>query len=220
VELVPNPLVVPVGIVIGVLIALPFGPVNLLVLQRAAERGFLGGLAAALGVVLGDGLIAFLAAMGVNALSGAIFEYRTAVQVVGGLALTLAGLRCILVPPDPVSRADAGETSLRDHIWSIPETFLLTLTSPAAVLGLIAIFGGASSYVEVASHVDAITLVASVMGGALAYWILVTRAIGRLRHLLDVEHLRKISIAAGLVLVVSGSLLMAQIALKQLPLEL
>ncbi len=51
-------LIVPVGMVMGILLALPLGPVNLLGLQRAVERGFFGGLAAGLRIVLGDGLIA------------------------------------------------------------------------------------------------------------------------------------------------------------------
>ena len=69
---IPNPLIIPIGMLIGVLIALPIGPVNLLGLQRAVERGFFGGMAMGIGIMLGDGLIALGAAMGVNALSGAI----------------------------------------------------------------------------------------------------------------------------------------------------
>jgi len=53
----------------GVLLAMPFGPVNLLGIQRAVERGFLGGMAAGLGIMAGDGLIALGAALGVNAIS-------------------------------------------------------------------------------------------------------------------------------------------------------
>jgi len=57
------------------------------------ERGFFGGVAAGLGAVLGDGLIAFCAAMGVGAISGAVQDYRTAIQVVGGLALLAFGAK-------------------------------------------------------------------------------------------------------------------------------
>ena len=67
---IPNPLIVPIGFLVGVLLALPIGPVNLLGLQRAVERGFFGGMAAGLGIMLGDGLIALCAAMGVNADDG------------------------------------------------------------------------------------------------------------------------------------------------------
>ncbi|MFV0295658.1 MAG: LysE family transporter, partial [Hyphomicrobiaceae bacterium] len=98
--MIPNPLIIPVGVIIGILISLPTGPINLLGLQRAAERGFFGGLAAGLGIMLGDGLIAMGAAMGVNAVSGALRLYRTAIQLVGGLALLGAGLKLMLSPTE------------------------------------------------------------------------------------------------------------------------
>ena len=80
----------------GILLAMPFGPVNLLGIQRAVERGFFGGMAAGLGIMAGDGLIALGAALGVNAISGAIRQYRTAIQIVGGLALLGVGIRLYL----------------------------------------------------------------------------------------------------------------------------
>lgn len=61
-QLIPNPLLIPVGIVIGILVAAPVGPVNVLCIQRAVERGFWGGVAAGLGAVLGDGLTHYLPA--------------------------------------------------------------------------------------------------------------------------------------------------------------
>ena len=45
-DYIPNPLVVPIGLAIGVVVAAPVGPVNVLCMQRALERGFLAGVAA------------------------------------------------------------------------------------------------------------------------------------------------------------------------------
>src|SRR5919198_1220500 len=92
-QLIPNPLILPVGLVIGVLVAAPVGPVNVLCIHRAIQRGFWGGIAAGLGAVLGDGLIALFAALGVGAISGTIQQYRDAVQLMGGLALIAFGAK-------------------------------------------------------------------------------------------------------------------------------
>ena len=51
------------GLIIGVLIAAPVGPVNIVCIQRTLERGFWGGFAAGVGAVLADGLIATVAAL-------------------------------------------------------------------------------------------------------------------------------------------------------------
>jgi threonine/homoserine/homoserine lactone efflux protein len=213
----PNPFIVPVGFIIGILLALPIGPVNLLGLQRAAERGFVGGMAAGLGIMIGDGLIALCAALGVNAISGAIRDYRTAIQIIGGLALIVAGAKLYLTKPLFMSAGDAEKASLKDYLWDIPETFLLTITNPAAVLGMIAIFGGISSFVEVSSYIDAFVMVAAIMGGSFAYWLVVSQQISSFRHLLDETRMGTINRVAGLILAGFGGLLIAEMIIKRAP---
>ena len=211
----PNPLIVPIGLLVGVLLALPIGPVNLLGLQRAVERGFFGGMAAGLGIMLGDGIIALCAAMGVNAISGAIRNYRTVIQVVGGLALIIAGAKLYFTRPVFASAEEAAGATLLDYVWDIPQTFLLTITNPGAVLGLVAIFGGVSSFVEIEGYVDALLMVAAIMGGSFAYWLVVSRLISGIRHTLDEARMAKLTKLAGLVLIGFGCLLIGEMVVKR-----
>ena len=153
---IPNPLIIPIGMFVGVLLALPIGPVNLLGLQRAVERGFFGGMAAGLGIMLGDGIIALGAAMGVNAISGAIRDYRTAIQIVGGLALAIAGAKLFFTTTTIASNQEIEKgDALRLHLGHSADVFVDDHKS-GAVLGLIAIFGGVSSFVEISSYLDAL----------------------------------------------------------------
>jgi threonine/homoserine/homoserine lactone efflux protein len=209
-------LIVPVGALMGLLLALPFGPVNLLGLQRAVERGFFGGMAAGLGIMLGDGLIALGAALGVNAISGAIREYRTAIQIIGGLALLGAGIKLYFTPTVIPADTHGEKATLWDYVWDIPQMFLLTITNPTAVLGLIAIFGGVSSFVEVETHIDAFVMVASIMGGSFLYWFVVSERISHVRHRIDNVRLGQINRIAGLVLMIFGGVLIGEMVVKRL----
>lgn len=200
----------------GVLLAMPFGPVNLLGIQRAVERGFLGGMAAGLGIMLGDGLIALGAALGVNAISGAIRDYRTAIQILGGLTLLGAGIKLYATRPAIATQAQADKATLWDYVWEIPQMFFLTITNPGAVLGLVTIFGGVSSFVEVESYVDAFTIVAATMGGSFCYWFVVSQRISRIRHRLDEVRLGQINRIAGLVLIAFGGVLIGEMLVKRL----
>jgi putative LysE/RhtB family amino acid efflux pump len=216
VRYIPNLfLIVPVGMLMGLLLALPFGPVNLLGLQRAVERGFFGGMAAGLGIMLGDGLIALGAALGVNAITGAMREYRTVIQVLGGLALLIAGVKLYFTPTVIAADVPAEKATLREYVWDIPQMFFLTITNPGAVLGLIAIFGGVSSFVEVETHIDALAMVASIMGGSFLYWFVVSERISRVRHRLDQVRLSQINRIAGLVLMIFGGVLIGEMAVKR-----
>src|SRR6516162_11377532 len=102
--------------IMGILLAMPFGPVNLLGIQRAMERGFFGGMAAGIGIMAGDGLIALAASLGVNAISGAIRQYRTVIQIVGGVALLGAGLKLYFTQPAVATETQARKASLRDYV--------------------------------------------------------------------------------------------------------
>ena len=215
-QLMPNPLIIPIGILIGVLVAAPVGPVNVLCIQRAIERGFWGGVAAGLGAVLGDGLIALCASLGVGAISGAVKYHRTLIQIVGGLALVVFGLKLYLTRPrlEAINPIDDSATSLRDFAWDIPQTFFLTITNPGAVLGLFAIFGGVSTFVEVKSNVDALTMVAAIMAGSLAWWVALSNLIGRVRHRLNFERLKQINQIAGTMLIIFGGILIGEMVMK------
>lgn len=212
----PNPLIIPVGLFIGVLVAAPVGPVNVLCVQRAVERGFWGGVAAGIGSVLGDGLIALSAGMGVGAIASAVELYRWIIQTVGGLALVAFGVRLYYAHPRIAVPAgdDTDGTSLRDFVWDIPQTFLLTITNPGAVLGLVAIFGGVSTFVEVQTTVDVLLMVAAIMSGSMLWWIGLSNLISRHRHRFDAARIGLINRIAGVLLGVFGLLLVAEVIWK------
>ena len=215
-DLIPNPLIIPVGLVIGILVAAPVGPVNVLCIQRAIERGMWGGIAAGIGAVLGDGLIALFAALGVGAISGAVAHHRTGIQIVGGLALIAFGVKLYFTAPrlaafDPEAESRA---RLKDFVWDIPQTFFLTITNPGAVLGLFAIFGGVSTFVEVDGYIAALTMVAAIMAGSFGWWVFLSTLIGRVRHRLDPDKLGRINQYAGLLLIAFGGVLIGEMGWK------
>ena len=216
-QLIPNLLIIPVGLIIGLLVSAPVGPVNVLCIQRAIERGFWGGIAAGLGAVLGDGLVAFSAAMGVGAISGAIEYHRSTIQALGGIALLIFGATLYLVPPRPVIPQQDLVThdTLAPYAWDTAKTFFLTITNPGAVLGLFAIFGGISSFVEVHSTIDALTMVASVIAGSLMWWTLLSHLVCRVRERLTTTHVARINRIAGMLLFGCGVVLLAELFIKK-----
>ena len=216
IDYIPNPLIIPVGLIVGVLIAAPVGPVNVLCIQRAIERGFWGGIAAGIGSVMGDGLIALCAGLGVGTVSGAVQSHRAVIQLIGGLALIVFGLRLFTAAPHlrMTSAEDASKARLKDFAWDIPQTFFLTITNPGAVLGLFAVFGGVSTFVEVHSTIDVLLMVAAIVGGSMLWWITLSNLIGRYRHQLDPSRLNTVNRIAGLLLAIFGAVLIGEVIWK------
>lgn len=200
------------GLGIGLLMAAPIGPVNVLVIQRAVAKGFWGGLAAGIGAVLGDGALAAAGAFSVAAISDVMLAHGDTIQLIGGALLVVFGLALLI--RKPVMTTPPHERShLLDHMGIIPQTFILTVTNPGAVLGMAAMIGGLGSLIGgLNTNLEALILVAAVMGGSLLWWLGLSELIATIRHKLTDGRLKLINRIAGIVLFGFGIGLIVEIA--------
>jgi threonine/homoserine/homoserine lactone efflux protein len=197
------------GLGIGLLMAAPIGPVNVLVIQRAVARGFWGGLAAGLGAVLGDGVLAAIAAFSVAAISDVMAKYAGVIQFVGGVLLIIFGVSLLFAKP-AFSTPLETKSHLLEHTGIIPQTFFLTVTNPGAILGMAALIGGLGSLIGgLNTNLEALLLVLAVMGGSLAWWLGLSELIATIRHKLTEGRLKLINRSAGILLLAFGVVLVA-----------
>lgn len=202
------------GLGIGLLMAAPIGPVNVLVIQRAVANGFWGGLAAGIGAVLGDGLLAAAGAFSIAAISDVILAYGDTIQLIGGVLLVAFGVALLVTRP--VMTTPPHERShILEHMGIIPQTFILTVTNPGAVLGMAAMIGGLGSLIGgLNTNFEALILVAAVMGGSLLWWLGLSELIATIRHKLTDNRLKLINRIAGLVLLGFGVALIVEIGVR------
>lgn len=204
------PLIVLAGAGIGLLISAPIGPVNVLCIQRTLARGYWAGVAAGLGAVMGDGLVSALAAFGLTAIETGMDQHRQALQLVGGAILLAFGVRLLASHPSADVPAEQKQ-GLRSNAAIVPQTFLLCVTNPGAVLGIFALIGSLSSVVEGDyTYLHASLLVLAIMGGSLAWWMSLAWLIAIIHHKLDENRLRLINQLAGVVLIGFGVGLLAR----------
>ena len=196
------------GIGIGVLVAVPIGPVNVLCIQRLATKGFWAGVAAGLGAVLGDGLLAAIAAFSMTAISKVMIAYAGPIQLLGGLLLIAFGVGLLFTRP-ALAIVPEQKSRLWEHTGIIPQTFFLTISNPGAIIGMLAVIGGLSSLIGgLDTYLEALVLVASVMGGSLLWWLGLAELISTIRHRLNESRLRLINRVAGTLLIVFGAILL------------
>jgi threonine/homoserine/homoserine lactone efflux protein len=196
------------GIGVGLLVAAPIGPVNVLCIQRAVTKGFWGGVAAGIGAMLGDGLLAAIAAFSVTAISDVMIAYSGPIQLLGGVLLIAFGIGLLFTPP-MLLITPAQKFHLWDHWGIIPQTFFLTISNPGAILGMLALIGGLGSLIGgLDTYLEALLLVASVMGGSLLWWLGLSELIATIRHRLTEGRLKLINRIAGTLLIAFGVVLL------------
>lgn len=157
------------GIGIGIVVAAPIGPVNLICIRHTLRYGPLNGFVSGIGAAVGDGVFATIAAFGVTAAIDFIMANTIWLQSVGGLFLLGFGFYTFRAQPQLTAQLPRHAFSDMPHVTGT--TFLLTITNPATMLGFAAIFGGIAGLGGVKEdYTEALLLVAGVVSGSLLWW--------------------------------------------------
>jgi threonine/homoserine/homoserine lactone efflux protein len=191
------------GLVLGFAIAASPGPIFFLCLRRTLARGWLRGAVAGLGVATGDGTYAALAAFGVAAVSNVLVAQRRWLDLIGGVVLLGLGLRAVVARPasqEPQPAPAAG--GLAANYVSI---VALTLTNPATIIAFAAVFAGLG-LASAGSVLAAMFLVAGVLIGSAAWWVVLATVAALARARLTPAVVEGISIASGLAVAAFGGL--------------
>src|SRR3954469_20162299 len=141
------------GIVMGLIAAVPIGPVNLICIRRSFAFGPLNGFVSGLGAALGDGIFAAIMGFGLTWIAQMIEGYATIIELTGGAMMGWMGYRTFISPPVPPcldTRTDGEGSNL---VRAMVSTFALTITTPVTLLsfgvmfaGLGGLAGGAGSF--------------------------------------------------------------------------
>jgi threonine/homoserine/homoserine lactone efflux protein len=203
------------GVLIGLLVAAPIGPVNLICIRRTLAYGPLNGFFSGLGGAVGDGVFAVVAAFGLTAVAHLIEGFANPLKLVGGLMLIGFGIhnfRAEVTDPRygcPINLREKGESTLAGAIAS---TFALTITNPATLLGFFALFTGVGTVAGGrATFLDAAVTVAGVITGSAAWWFSVTAITGIFHRHIDAKVMRWINHVSGVLVTAFGLVVLADL---------
>ncbi|MDE2183041.1 MAG: LysE family transporter [Alphaproteobacteria bacterium] len=198
------------GVVIGLIAAIPIGPVNLICIRRTLQGGSLTGFISGLGAAVGDGLFAAVTGFGLTAIRQLIAGYSVILQLIGGLLLLTIGIRTFYAPPPPrftesLSATNGGAKAKMSPVRAIASTFALTITNPATLIWFSAWFASATALAgDSPTFLEAAFVVAGVFAGSATWWLTLTTGVGLLHARIDDKIVRRINEASGVLVVLFG----------------
>jgi threonine/homoserine/homoserine lactone efflux protein len=199
-----------IGIVAGLAVTMPLGPVNLTVIRAALRSGMGGGFAAASGSILGDGLFAFIAAFGARWIEDLVLRYEAPLQIAGGLFLIVLGIHAANRHVKDAELA-IDDRSRGSYLRASATCFFLTITQPGALVGFFAIFGGLAGEMDLsAAPYRPLNVVAGIALGAIAWWLFVTYLVTHIRGRVTARMLHRISLASGVIVAAVGFAILFQ----------
>lgn len=190
------------GLVFGLALAMPVGPIGLLCIRRSLEDGFSVGFATGLGAATADASYGAVAAFGLTAISGFLLEWQSYLAFGGGAALLWLGANAWRTQ---ARRAASGGTAPRP-LAAFVQTTALTLANPQTILTFVALFAGLGAVLgEDAGWGPAAALVAGVFLGSAVWWLVLAGAVaGALRRRLTDFAMTWINRGAGAMIMGFG----------------
>ncbi|HVA91095.1 MAG TPA: LysE family translocator [Chloroflexota bacterium] len=195
------------GLVIGLSIAAPVGPIGVLCIRRTLADGRWVGLATGFGAATADGIYGGVAGFGLTVVSSLLLSHQTWIRLIGGLFLCWLGAKTFIAAPAE-SDGPTGEYTLPRAYAS---AVALTLTNPSTILSFVAIFAGVGLGSERHTAGAALLLVLGVLLGSALWWVLLTHLVSIARAAITGHRLRWVNRVSGAILVGFGLLAFASL---------
>jgi len=169
------------GILLGLSIAAPVGPIGLLCIRRTLANGMLNGFMSGLGAATADAVYGCIAAFGVTVISGFLLEQQFYLRLFGGAFLLYLGFTTYQAIPS----VTVGTAENKGLIGAYGSAFVLTMTNPMTILSFAAIFAGLGVGTTGGDHMLAALLVLGIFIGSLLWWLFLSGAVSLLRSAFD-----------------------------------
>ena len=197
------------GIAVGIVIAVPVGPVGVMCVRRTIFEGKRAGFISGLGAATADALFGCIAAFGLTFVSDWLIGYHQWLRVAGGCYLLYVGGSALLARRESKHSSEPDEPDAEGLPRNFLSTFALTLTNPITILAFLGIFSALGLSGADATFSRAAILVLGVWLGSLLWWLALTFGLGSLFRSFEARHLKWINRASGIILLVSGAGLLA-----------
>jgi threonine/homoserine/homoserine lactone efflux protein len=188
------------GLVIGIIIATPVGPVGTLCVQRTITEGKTNGLLTGLGATTADVIFGFIAAFGLTVVSNFLIDQQVWIRLLGGIIICLIGIRVFF----PNTQKKATPTRSLNLFGPFGSAFLIAITNPITIITFAIMFAGFGLVGSDAKFGHAGLTVFGVFVGSAVIWLALWGMSLIFRERFDFGRVGWVNKVAGIVIFIFG----------------
>lgn len=165
------------GVVVGLSMAVPVGPIGILCIRRTLLEGRLSGFVSALGLATADVVFGCIAGFGLTFISDFLISQQFWLRLIGGLFLCVIGFKVLMtkfVEREAPSRG-------KGLLGAYTSMFFLTLTYPMTILIFLGVFAGLGIGSARGNYLSIAALVLGVFAGSMLWWGILSSFVGSFR---------------------------------------
>lgn len=197
------------GIILGLTVSMPLGPIGIILINRTIKRGMLSGFFSGLGLASADTLLALLSGIGFSVIISFINRERFLISLIAGLIIIGVGLKVYLSNPvkDMRNRNLVNKSLWRDF-YSV---FVLSISNPYTIFIFVAFFSGVHINGNVRADLVPFYLIPGVFVGTLGWWFFLSYFVSRFKKNIRLRVIVRINKVAGIVIIVIGVIVMLSV---------
>ncbi|MDO5571165.1 MAG: LysE family translocator [Bacteroidales bacterium] len=188
------------GILIGILVSAPLGPIGVLVIQRTLNKGRRAGLMTGLGAGVSDLFYALVSGLGLSFIVDFISANESSLQIVGSIVIFLFGF--YLWKKNPVQDLNKTPAQTSHHATYFATGLILTLSNPLIIFFYLALYARTNFLIDVNFWWQYIIGYASIVVGALSWWLFITYAMNKARNHFNIRSLFLVNKIIALIMVI------------------
>ncbi len=188
------------GILIGVVMAAPLGPVNLICIRRTLAYSKRNGFTVGMGAALADTIFGGIAAFGLSSAMGLVNRVDGWLGIVGGGILIAVSINLWTKHPH---LSDVKDT-VRDRLKGAAGAFTLTIMNPMTILGFVALFVALGFQNMGQEPVNALAITIGIFLGSSLWWFTITACAGYMKGRLSDGHLLVINRVSAVIVALCG----------------
>ncbi len=197
------------GILIGLLVSIPVGPVAVLSIQRTMNKGALSGFITGIGAAFADVVYAIIAGFGITLIKNFLTENQSIIRVVASVFLLFIAYQIFMSNPAKQLRKlnREGNKFFSDFVSS----FLLTISNPLTVGAFGLLYAQFDMVDNTTTSAHVVLMVISVFAGALLWWLSLVGIVSLFKKRISLRNLVVVNKVTGVMIAVFAIIVVASV---------
>lgn len=187
------------GIIIGMFVTLPVGPLGLLAIQRTINKGWKIGFLASVGAITSDMIYSSIAILGISFIGDFLNRHRNLINGLTGVLFLIVGINILM---SGIEKEKVKEVNKEELVHPFFIHFLFGLSNPLIFIIFFTIFTRIGMSINNAKVFLNIIFILSIFVGSCILWFVITNIIERSKKAFKFESFIVIDkiIGSGIVL--------------------
>lgn len=192
------------GLLIGILISAPMGPIGVLVIQRTLDKGRRPALYTGFGAALSDLTYCLLTGLGLSFIHDFIVQNQAILQIIG--SLFIMGYAIFLIRKNPSRQLRTPSIQPTTYWRDFVTGFLFTFSNPLILFFIIGLFARFQFLDNRYHTLEYIVGYLSIAGGAIGWWTFVTYFVNKVRAHFNLRSMWLINRVIGAIILIMAAI--------------